>query len=60
MHIFTLGALRVVWIYIFPGEVAALNGMLFMGVSLIICVVIGFATYRFIELPMARWFRQIN
>ena len=53
-HIFTLGALRVVWAHLSGGStsLAAIYG--FMAVSMVVCGVVGWAAWKWIETPLTR------
>jgi len=55
-HIFTLGALREVWVKTAHADDSATSAWLFMITSLLICAVAGWFTYRWLEQPLLRWF----
>jgi exopolysaccharide production protein ExoZ len=52
-HIFTLGALRVVWLQWAPASTDA-SGWLFMALSLGISAAVGWLVYRYVESPIGR------
>jgi exopolysaccharide production protein ExoZ len=52
-HIFTLGALRVVWVQWAPASTTA-SAWVFMLVSLGISAAVGWLVYRYVETPIAR------
>jgi exopolysaccharide production protein ExoZ len=54
-HIFTLGVLRYFWIQIVPSDFGPEIGVIFMAVALCVCVVVGVAVFRFLELPVTRF-----
>jgi exopolysaccharide production protein ExoZ len=51
-HIFTLGALRVIWTSFFPAPPDLSATLVFMLVALSACAAIGWLTYRWIESPL--------
>lgn len=53
-HIFTLGALRVVWSKLLPAMPALFSGSTFMLMSLLVCAAVGWLTYRWVETPLLR------
>jgi exopolysaccharide production protein ExoZ len=57
-HIFTLGALRVVWVRLVP-HVSLESAIAFMLVALAVCAAVGFAVYRWVETPLTSWLRGL-
>ena len=54
-HLFTLGALRVIWVRVVPHASLA-SSVAFMTAALIICAAAGWLCYRFVERPITvRW-----
>jgi exopolysaccharide production protein ExoZ len=53
-HIFTLGALRVLWVKLVPGAPGLTATLVFMAVSLVVCAVVGWLVFRWIETPLLR------
>ena len=53
-HIFTLGALRVVWTALVPGPPGVAATLVFMAISLAICAAVGWLVFRWIETPLLR------
>ena len=56
-HIFTLGALRVVWVKLIT-HATFVSSIALMGVSLTVCALAGWLCHRFIELRMTSWLRS--
>jgi exopolysaccharide production protein ExoZ len=54
-HIFTLGALRMVWIRLVP-QATMPSSIALMLASLTACAVAGWLCYRLVERPLTRWF----
>jgi exopolysaccharide production protein ExoZ len=50
-HIFTLGALRVVWVRLVP-EATMASSIALMGVSLCASAIVGYAVFRWVEKPL--------
>ncbi len=57
-HIFTLGALRVVWAKLMPASFTIFTAGTFMLVSLLCCAIVGWLSYRWLETPMLHWLRS--
>ncbi len=53
-HLFTLGALRLLWTRLFPDQPDAWSTAAFMTVSLVACAWAGWFAYRALELPLLR------
>jgi exopolysaccharide production protein ExoZ len=53
-HIFTLGALRVVWSRMLPRAPDLALTIAFMAVSLVICALVAWFVYRWVETPLLR------
>jgi exopolysaccharide production protein ExoZ len=51
-HIFTLGALRVVWGRLLPAPPTLAATIVFMLVSLVVCAAAGWLVYRWVEAPL--------
>jgi exopolysaccharide production protein ExoZ len=51
-HIFTLGAVRVVWMRLFAAAPDRFATLAFMVVSLAVCAAVGWLAYRWIETPL--------
>ena len=51
-HIFTLGALRVVWTRVVPEPPGVVATLVFMAISLVVCAVVGWLVFRWIESPL--------
>lgn len=51
-HLFTLGALRLVWVKLLPSTPNIWLTLCFMTVALIACAVVGWLTYQKVELPL--------
>jgi exopolysaccharide production protein ExoZ len=54
-HIFTLGALRVLWLRLLPNSTLT-SSIALMVVSLAVCAVAGWLCYVSVERPLAKWF----
>ena len=53
-HIFTLGALRVVWVRLVP-EATMASSIALMAASLIASAAAGWLCYRLVERPLTQW-----
>jgi exopolysaccharide production protein ExoZ len=51
-HLFTLGALRVIWSRAFAGETTVPEACTFIGLGLVASSFVGYVTYRWIETPL--------
>jgi exopolysaccharide production protein ExoZ len=51
-HIFTLGALRLIWSKLVPGAPALASTLVFMLVALLVCSIAGWIVYRWVETPL--------
>jgi len=51
-HIFTLGALRVVWAKLLPQPATLATTIAFMLLSLVVCAAAGWLVYRWVETPL--------
>jgi len=51
-HIFTLGALRVVWNRLLPAPPTLAATIVFMLLSLVVCAAVGWLVYRWVEAPL--------
>lgn len=52
-HIFTLGALRVVWSAVVP-QASMASSVILMAISMALCAFVGWLSYRLIEVPIAK------
>jgi exopolysaccharide production protein ExoZ len=57
-HLFTLGALRTVWVRLVPHESLG-SAIAFMAISLGVCAAAGWLCYRFIETPLSSRLRGL-
>jgi exopolysaccharide production protein ExoZ len=57
-HIFTLGALREVWVHLVP-QVSLVLAITFMVIALIVCAATGFIGYRWVEKPLTARLRLV-
>jgi len=57
-HLFTLGVVRVAFVKAVPATTTPFAAGGFMLVALLACVVIGWATFRWLEAPLSRWLSQ--
>lgn len=55
-HLFTLAAIRMVWLRIDQEPSERIHGLIFMPLALLICAVVGWAIYRTIETPLLNRF----
>jgi exopolysaccharide production protein ExoZ len=55
-HLFTLAALRIVWVRAVPTE-SLCSAIAFVTLALIACAAAGFAVYRWVEKPLTGWLR---
>jgi exopolysaccharide production protein ExoZ len=55
-HLFTLGALRTVWVHIVP-SVTLSTVIAFVAVGVIASAIGGWLCYTYVEVPMTAWFR---
>jgi exopolysaccharide production protein ExoZ len=53
-HVFTLGALRVVWVRLVP-DASMTSSVMLMAVSLTVSASVGWLCYRLIERPLTKW-----
>jgi exopolysaccharide production protein ExoZ len=53
-HIFTLGALRVVWGRLLPAPPSLASTLVFMAISLVVCAAVGWLVFRWVETPLLR------
>ena len=53
-HIFTLGAVRVVFLAVIPLEPSPVTVTAFMTCALLVCSVVGWLAYRWVEKPLLR------
>jgi exopolysaccharide production protein ExoZ len=53
-HIFTLGALRVVWVRLVP-DASMTSSLILMAVSLVVSASVGWLCYRWVERPLTQW-----
>ena len=51
-HLFTLGALRVVWLRVMPGSPNSAEAAAFMAVACVACSIVGGYAYRWVESPL--------
>ncbi len=56
-HIFSLGALRVVWAKLMPASLTIFTASTFMLTSLVFCAIVGWLSYRWLETPMLHLLR---
>lgn len=54
-HPFTLGVVRLFWLKAFPEPLTPLRGLLYMLLSLAVCALVGWLSYRWIERPMTKF-----
>ncbi|MBK9440001.1 MAG: hypothetical protein IPN53_01325 [Comamonadaceae bacterium] len=57
-HIFALGAFRVLWLRLSPGPLAMADAVVFMPVSALRCVLLGWWCYKYVESPLTRWLNR--
>ena len=57
-HLFTLGAMRVVWVRVVP-QVSLSTAIAFMGIALVVCAATGWACYRWGERPLTTQLRRL-
>jgi len=53
-HLFTLGLVRFLWMKAFPAPITPFSGLSFMLLSLIVCAMVGWFFYHWIEYPMTK------
>jgi exopolysaccharide production protein ExoZ len=53
-HLFTLGALRVLWVRLAP-EATMASSVGFMATAMMVCAVAGWLCYRWVERPLTKW-----
>jgi exopolysaccharide production protein ExoZ len=58
-HLFTLAALRIVWVRVLPAPESLAAAIAFMVVAIPICAAAGFAVYRWVEKPLTKGLRRI-
>lgn len=59
-HLFTLGALRAVWVHVAGGSTGMASIAGFMATGLVLCAAVGYASWRWLETPLTRRLLRIG
>jgi exopolysaccharide production protein ExoZ len=58
-HLFTFGLYRWVWVKLYPETPELGATAAFMFLALVVCAIVGWLSYRWIEIPLLNWLKSI-